>query len=96
MDYGLKGKTAVITGGGSGLGAAAAELFLQEGANVVISYIVDKEQVLARVKKLNETYKDKVAAIYNDVSSEESDENLIAQAVDKFGSVDILVNSAGK
>ena len=95
MDYGLKGKTAVITGGGSGLGAAAAELFLQEGANVVISYIVDKEQVLARVKKLNETYKDKVAAIYNDVSSEESDENLIAQAVDKFGSVDILVNSAG-
>lgn len=95
MDYGLKGKTVVITGGGSGLGAAAAKLFLQEGSNVVISYIVDEEQVLAQVKKLNEVYGDKAIAVYNDVSSPESDENLIGQAAAKFGSVDILVNSAG-
>ena len=95
MDYELNGKVAIVTGGGSGLGAATVELLLQEGANVAISYIVDEEKVLARVKELNEKYAGDVIAVYNDVSNQESDEELIAKVLDKFGKIDILINSAG-
>ena len=95
MDYELNGKVAIVTGGGSGLGAATVELLLQEGANVAISYIVDEEKILARVKELNEKYAGDVIAVYNDVSNQESDEELIAKVLDKFGKIDILINSAG-
>lgn len=95
MEYGLKGKTAIVTGGGSGLGAATVELFMEEGANAAISYIVDEEHVLAQVERLNKTYESKAIAVYNDVSSQESDENLISQVIEKLGDVDILVNCAG-
>lgn len=95
MEYGLKGKVAVVTGGGSGLGAATVELLMQEGANVAISYIVDKEQVLAKVEELNQKYAGEAIAIYNDVSDQKSDEELIKHVLDKFGNIDILVNSAG-
>lgn len=95
MEYGLKGKTAIVTGGGSGLGAATVELFMEEGANAAISYIVDEEHVLAQVERLNKTYESKAIAVYNDVSSQESDEKLISQVIEKLGDVDILVNCAG-
>lgn len=95
MDYGLKEKTVVITGGGSGLGAAAAELFLQEQAKVAISYIVDEDRVLKRIRTLNSKYSGKAIAIYNDVSEATSNENLVSEVIKQFGQIDILVNSAG-
>ncbi|MDD5696854.1 MAG: SDR family NAD(P)-dependent oxidoreductase, partial [Candidatus Pacebacteria bacterium] len=81
----LKGKTAIVTGSSSGIGKAIAEEFLKEGAFVVFSDINEAP------------VSDKERAIFVkcDVSKKEEVENLIKQAVDKFGGLDIMVNNAG-
>jgi NAD(P)-dependent dehydrogenase (short-subunit alcohol dehydrogenase family) len=81
----LKGKTAIVTGSSSGIGKAIAEEFLKEGAFVVFSDINE------------DSVPDKERAIFVkcDVSKKEEVENLIKQAVDKFGGLDIMVNNAG-
>jgi NAD(P)-dependent dehydrogenase (short-subunit alcohol dehydrogenase family) len=89
----LEGKVAVITGGASGIGAAAGRLFARHGGNVVLA-------------DLNEDAAKKVAAecaalgvvtlgVKMDVTDEPSVEAAIAVTVQKFGRVDIVVNSAG-
>ena len=96
MDYGLKGKTAIVTGGGSGLGAATARLFMQEGANVVVGHFTDEEQVLSRTEELNRLYPgSRAITVFNDVTSEESNIALVDKTFAEFGKADILVNSAG-
>ncbi len=82
----LKGKVALITGGSSGIGAATAKLFTQEGAGVVISY------------KDNKAGADKVGAIaiQADLTIETDAENLVKSTLEHFGKIDILVNNAGR
>lgn len=89
----LDGKTAIITGGNSGIGACTAKLFAKEGANVVIS--------ARRVEQLNaiaqeiEAAGGKVLAVPCDISRAEQCKNVVQQALEHFGTVDILVNNAG-
>lgn len=86
----LQGKTAIITGGARGMGAATSRLFVAEGANVVIADILDEEgQALA--SELGE------AALFqhHDVSSEESWQAVLEATVAQFGGVQVLVNNAG-
>lgn len=86
----LADKVAVITGGTSGIGAATAELFAQEGCTVVIAgRSVEKGQALA------DRLGDKVVYRQTDVTREEEIKNLLQFAVDKFGKLDILFNNAG-
>ncbi len=89
----LKGKTAVITGGSSGLGAVTAELFAAEGANVVISARRAEalEEVAARIRAAGGS----VLPVPGDISRQEDCESLMAKAVEAFGRLDILVNNAG-
>ncbi len=84
-------KVAVITGGGSGIGAATARRFLDEGASVVISG--RRKERLEHVAQ--STPQDRVLVFPADVSVREECDALIAAAVDRFGRIDTLVNAAG-
>jgi NAD(P)-dependent dehydrogenase (short-subunit alcohol dehydrogenase family) len=89
----LKGKTALITGGASGIGFATAKLFLEEGAKVVIADISEKNGKDA-VKKLKKKGRE-VVFIKADVSKEPDAKAMVKKTVDSFGRLDILFNNAG-
>lgn len=95
MDFNLKGKVAIVTGGGSGLGASISEVLTAEGANVIVNYLVDEANVFKFVDSLNEKYNARAIPLYGDITVAKDIENVIARAVDIFGKVDILVNNAG-
>lgn len=89
----LQNKRAVITGGGTGIGAATAELFFREGARVVIAG--RRESVLRdtrrRIAGDSQSFLERSA----DITLEEDIKSLIDFTLDRFGGVDILVNAAG-
>ncbi len=89
------GKTALITGGASGIGKATALAFAAEGANIVIvtSTIVDKANALAA--QIRETYGVGAIGIRCDVRVEADVEAMMKTAVETFGAVDIAFNNAG-
>lgn len=89
----LEGKVAIITGAGSGIGKAAAELFAKEGAKVVVSDINEangKSAVDEITKNGGEAF-----FIKADSSKPEDNEALVKQTVEKYGALDIAVNNAG-
>jgi NAD(P)-dependent dehydrogenase (short-subunit alcohol dehydrogenase family) len=87
----LKGKTAVITGGALGIGAAFAKGFASEGANVVIADLADGSAVITEIKNMG----GRAIAVATDVSRETDCLKTAEAANEAFGSVDILVNNAG-
>ena len=89
----LQNKIAVITGAGKGIGKATAELFLKEGAKVVLTSRnkSDLELLIAD----NENYKDKISFIAGDISKEETINKVIDETIGNHGRIDILVNNAG-
>ena len=90
----LKGKIAVITGAGRGIGKAIALQFAQHGAKVVLNY----RNSLSQVEELLETIKNlggEAIAVKADISKEEEAKYLIEEAVKKYEKLDILVNNAG-
>ncbi len=89
----LKEKTAVITGGNSGVGAATAMLFAKSGANVVIS--ARRQAALDEVAEKIKAEGGNVITVSTDISKDDDCKKLMKTAVDEFGSVDILVNNAG-
>ncbi len=90
----LKGKTAIITGGGRGIGRAIAEKFAQEGADVLITYVNDKTSAEVTQQKL-QTYGGKSTALSVDLAEPDQICRLKKEAVALLGKVDILVNNAG-
>ncbi len=92
-DDALKGKTIVVTGGGSGLGKAMTTYFLELGANVVItSRNIDK---LNTVKvELEAMTGGKVLAVQCDVRNYDEVEAMVKASVKEFGTVDVLLNNA--
>jgi NAD(P)-dependent dehydrogenase (short-subunit alcohol dehydrogenase family) len=89
----LKGKTVVITGGGTGLGKSMGKYFLQLGANLVISS--RKLDVLEQTaRELEAETGGKVLAVKCDVKTYHEVEAMLAEAVKTFGSVDVLLNNA--
>lgn len=89
----LQDKIAIITGGNSGIGEAAAKIFAQEGATVVIA--ARRQAELDRVVGEVTAAGGKIAAWATDVSKQESVEALFKFVIDTYGRVDILVNNAG-
>lgn len=91
--FDLSGQVAIVTGAGSGLGRSMAVGFSQYGANVVCADI-DTEGM----KKTAELIKNedrKSLVVPCDVANQEDVNNLVARTMEKFGDIDILVNSAG-
>ena len=91
MDYGMKGKGAIVVGGFGGLGYSIAELLLQEGANVAIGDMVAPEEKFNALK--SKFPNQKIVFIKTDVSSEASDINLVEESIKELGSVELFSNS---
>lgn len=89
----LEGKIAVVTGASSGIGQATAELFVHEGATVVIA--ARRIERLEELKNKLEAQGGKVAIVATDVSMPEDCRNLIKTAIDVYNRIDVLVNCAG-
>jgi len=95
MNLNLKGKIAIVTGGGSGLGAAISELFAEEGSNVVVNYIAEQQSVIKFVERLNQKYNTNSISLYGDITSAKDIDETIDQALKRYGGLDILINNAG-
>jgi len=91
----LKGKTAVVTGASSGIGAAIAKELAKEGANVVlVARTLDK---LNEVEdNINALKKGSAHSVKADVSNKEDVDAMVSSAKETFGHIDILVNNAGQ
>ncbi|MGN6269180.1 MAG: SDR family oxidoreductase [Sphingomonas sp.] len=92
----LKGRKALITGGDSGMGRAAAIAFAREGADVAINYFPSEQPDADEVVELIEAEGRTAAAIPGDLRDEEFCKRLVAETVEKLGGLDILVNNAGR
>jgi NAD(P)-dependent dehydrogenase (short-subunit alcohol dehydrogenase family) len=91
----LAGRRALITGGDSGIGRAAAIAYAREGADVVINYLPQEEPDAVEVINLIRNESRKAFAIPGDLRTEEFCRSLIAKAESNLGGLDILVNNAG-
>lgn len=91
----LAGRKALITGGDSGIGRAAAIAYAREGADVAINYLPAEEEDAQQVIELIKKEGRKAIAIPGDIRSEAFCEKLVDQAVQQLGGLDILVNNAG-
>ena len=90
MQKRFAGKTAVITGGASGIGLAIARRFVQEGGKVIANDI-NAERVAAMAVELG----DSVVAMVGDVTREDDVASLFSTAIDRFGAVDTSFHVAG-
>ncbi|MDV4169203.1 SDR family NAD(P)-dependent oxidoreductase [Rhodovulum sp. FJ3] len=93
MDLGLSGKTAIVTGAGSGIGAAIARRFGHEGAHVVVSDI-NQESAAAVARDITDAG-GSALGVAADVTDEAAVSAMVEQAVEAFGTVHILINNAG-
>ncbi|WP_053363754.1 SDR family oxidoreductase [Bacillus sp. FJAT-27251] len=91
--FSLKGKTALITGGGRGLGEQIAEGFAEAGANVVLCS--RKEEACVEVAEKLKGLGVETLALKCDVTNPEDVNKVVKAALDKFGRIDILVNNSG-
>src|SRR5699024_12418466 len=91
--FDLTGKTAVVTGGGRGLGAVIAETYAEAGANIVICS--RKLEACEGLKQKLEKKGTKALALPCDVTKKKDVERTIATVVNEFGRIDILGNKSG-
>ena len=89
----LKGKVAVVTGASSGLGRDAALAYAKEGANVAL--LARRKEKIDNVAKEIEALGVEALAVQCDVTNEEEVKSAIEAVVNKFGTIDILLNNAG-
>ena len=92
----LSGRKALITGGDSGMGRAAAIAYAREGADVAINYLPAEEQDAQEVVALIKAAGRKAVAIPGDIREENFCQRLVADAVSGLGGLDILVSNAAR
>jgi len=89
----LEGKRALVTGGGTGIGRATAELFAREGAQVVVTgrRVAELEDAVAAIRQAG----GRAARVQGDVGRPEDAERMVRETVASLGGLDVLVNNAG-
>jgi len=92
----LRGRRALITGGDSGMGRAAAIAYAREGADVAINYLPAEEPDAQEVVQLIRAAGRKAVALPGDIRNEEFCQKLVADAVKNLGGLDIVVCNAGR
>jgi NAD(P)-dependent dehydrogenase (short-subunit alcohol dehydrogenase family) len=96
-DDSLAGRTVLVTGGASGLGAALCRMLAASGANVVIGDLdLGKSEAMAR--SVAENCSDgatRLHALGFDVADPEGAQHAVAAAIERFGTLDVLINNAG-
>lgn len=91
----LRGKIALISGGDSGIGRAVAVAFAREGADIAISYLEEHEDA-AETLRLVEKEGRTCLSIAGDIGYADKCQSVVAQVIEKFGRLDILVNNAAE
>jgi NAD(P)-dependent dehydrogenase (short-subunit alcohol dehydrogenase family) len=86
----LDGEVALITGGGSGIGRAVVERYVEEGARVCVVDLIED-----RIKELRAAHGDRVHGVVADVTTFEGNKRAVAETVAAFGKLDIFVANAG-
>ncbi|MEM4203101.1 MAG: glucose 1-dehydrogenase [Candidatus Methanomethylicaceae archaeon] len=92
--FNIKGQTAIVTGASSGLGVTFAETLAELGVNLIIA-ARRYEKLVEVADRISKKFDAEVLPIKTDVSREEEVINMVKAAVEKFGSLEILVNNAG-
>jgi NAD(P)-dependent dehydrogenase (short-subunit alcohol dehydrogenase family) len=92
----LAGRRALITGGDSGMGRAAAIAYAREGADVAINYLPEEEPDAREVIELIKAEGRKAVAIPGDIRDEAFCKHLVDEAVRRLGGLDVVVNNAGR
>jgi NAD(P)-dependent dehydrogenase (short-subunit alcohol dehydrogenase family) len=90
----LEGKTALVTGGDSGIGRAVAVLFAREGADVAIVYLKEEQTDADETRRAVEEQGRKALMIPGDVQKSSFCNRAVEKTVNQFGKLDILVNNA--
>ncbi|NEU32629.1 glucose 1-dehydrogenase [bacterium LRH843] len=90
----LKGKTAIITGGGTGIGRATALMLAERGADIVINYSRSEESAI-KTRDEVQSYGVKCIVVQADVSKDDEVRQLANKTIETFGRIDIVVNNAG-
>lgn len=90
----LSGKTAIITGGSKGIGLGIAQAMLKHGMQVVITGR-NKQTIDGAIELLGTSAGDRVSGIVSDVRDLASEENVVSEAIRKYGQVDVLIANAG-
>src|SRR5918912_3949059 len=93
----LAGRTALVTGGSSGVGAATSKLLAARGANVIVNYFSNKEAADKVVEEINKEARGTqgyAIAIQADVRKQTQVEYMVGEAIQRYGRIDILVNNA--
>ncbi|WP_377888852.1 SDR family oxidoreductase [Alkalihalobacillus sp. R86527] len=90
----LEGKVVLVTGASSGIGEAIARHVADEGANVVLA-ARREEKLTDLAQSLNDKSNGKALVVKTDVTKKEDMENLVQQAKDTYGKVDMIINNAG-
>ncbi len=94
MDLELSGKVAIVTGGSEGIGRATAVVLAREGAKVAIG--ARRQGPLDEARAAVEAVGGECLALSTDVTSDADCEALVAETINRFGGVDILINNAGQ
>ncbi|MDP3447335.1 MAG: SDR family NAD(P)-dependent oxidoreductase, partial [Eubacteriales bacterium] len=95
MELNLQGKTAIITGGSRGLGAAICARLAREGANVLFTYVTSRDKAESLAADLSAQYDIRAEAFRADVSVEADVLALFHHGSEHLGTIDVLVNNAG-
>ena len=95
MEQQLKGRICLITGGARGIGASSADAFCASGAKGIVIADLLESEAQTTCERLSSQYGVKCIFVRTDVTDGESVKNLFQKAEEEFGTVDVLLNSAG-